>query len=420
MSILIKNVLLNNEILDIYIKGNTIKQIGKNLKQIAKTVIDGSDKAAIPSFVNAHTHASMNLLRSFGDDMILDAWLQEKIWPIEAKMTPEDIYWGAKFAFLEMVKTGTTCFNDMYFSMEKVAQAAEESGLRAFLGYGMIDLFDENKRKTEIEATKKFIDHVKNMNNPRITPVLTPHSIYTASKECLVWVKEYSEKTNLLIHIHLSETKKEVDDCIKQHGKRPVEYLEEIGFLGSNVLIAHGIWLDDNEIALLKKHKITIVYNPASNMKLASGVLPYEKLIKAGIRVCLGTDGSASNNNLDMIEEMKLASLLQKSTDCNPTVLPAKECFELATTNGAKAFGLNCGTIKEGMLADLLLIDLNNTKLNPNYNLVSNLVYSATGDCVDTTICNGKILMHNKIVEGEEEILKKIKEISLKLQNNDN
>ena len=210
MSILIKNVLLNNEILDIYIKGNTIKQIGKNLKQIAKTVIDGSDKAAIPSFVNAHTHASMNLLRSFGDDMILDAWLQEKIWPIEAKMTPEDIYWGAKFAFLEMVKIGTTCFNDMYFSMEKVAQAAEESGLRAFLGYGMIDLFDENKRKTEIEATKKFIDHVKNMNNPRITPVLTPHSIYTASKECLVWVKEYSEKTNLLIHIHLSETQKQL------------------------------------------------------------------------------------------------------------------------------------------------------------------------------------------------------------------
>ena len=211
-----------------------------------------------------------------------------------------------------------------------------------------------------------------------------------------------------------------MDDCIKQHGKRPVEYLEEIGFLGSNVIIAHGIWLDDNEIALLKKHNVTIVYNPASNMKLASGVLPYEKLTKAGVRVCLGTDGSASNNNLDMFEEMKLATLLQKSTDCNPTVLPAKECFETATLNGAKSLGLNCGTIKEGELADLLLIDLNNTKLNPNYNLVSNLVYSATGDCVDTTICNGKILMHNKIVKGEEEILKKIKEISLKLHHNDN
>ncbi|MCD6229958.1 MAG: amidohydrolase [Candidatus Diapherotrites archaeon] len=418
MGILIKNVLLDNETKDIFIKGNSIEKIGSSIEKNADIAIDGSGKAAIPSLINAHTHSAMNLLRSFADDMVLDEWLNKKIWPVEAKLSREDIYWGAKFACLEMIKSGTTCFNDMYFSMDAVAQAVKESGMRAFLGHAMLDFSDESKRKKEIDAAQKFVDYAKKLNNSRIVPVLTPHSIYTVSREGLVWIKDCAEKNNLAVHIHLSETEKEVNDCVKKTGKRPVEYLESIEFFapGLNVIAAHGIWLDNNEIKILKKHGVTIVYNPASNMKLGSGVLPFEKLKKAGLNVCLGTDSSASNNSLDMFEEMKFASLLQKSNAGNPVVLPAQECFDMATVNAARAFGLNCGKIKEGTLADLLLVDLNNTKLNPNYNLVSNLVYSATGDCVDTVICDGRVLMHGRKVKGEKEILRKVNEIFLKLK----
>lgn len=414
MSLLIKNVSLNSRKKDIYIEENLIKEINNKIEHEAEFKIDGKNKAAAPSFVNAHTHAAMTLLRGYADDMKVHEWLETKIWPMEAKLTENDVYWGARLACLEMIKSGTTFFNDMYWEYHGTAKAADDAGIRAAVSAVFIDLFDEEKADEQIKLNKKLFKESKKYSD-RVTFALGPHAIYTVSEESMAWAKDFADKNNLLLHIHLSETKKEVEDCKHKHNKRPVEYLEDIGFLGDNVIAGHCIWLNDNEIKILKKHDVRIAHNPASNMKLASGAFPYKKMKNAELTIALGTDGCASNNNLDMFEEMKFASLLQKSSSTDSTAMPSNEIFEIATEGGAKAFGLNCGRVEEGKSADLLLIDLKNIHLNPHHNLVSNLVYSAHGDCVDTTICNGKILMENKKVEGEDEILEKAQEAAADL-----
>ncbi|MFC1690645.1 amidohydrolase, partial [Nanoarchaeota archaeon] len=362
MSIIIKNVLLKNKIRDIYIEENKIKEINEKISHEAEFKINGKNKAVIPSFINAHTHAAMTLMRGYADDMVLDEWLQNKIWPLEGKLTEEDVYQGSKLACLEMIKSGTTFFNDMYWHYHGTAKAVEEMGIRSAVSAVFIDLFDKAKADEQIKLNKKLFEETKKYSD-RVIFALGPHAIYTVSEESLHWAKEFADKNNVPLHIHVSESKKEVDDCLKQHKLRPVEYLEKIGFLGHNVIACHSIWLDDKEIQILKKNDVKIAHNPASNMKLCSGVFPYEKIKKAQLTIALGTDGCASNNNLDMLEEVKIASLLQKLNDNNPTVMPATEAFDLATINGAKAFGLNCGEIKEGKLADLLLIDLKNVQM---------------------------------------------------------
>jgi len=413
MSILIKNVLLDKKETNVYIEDNIIQEIGK--KTEADYVIDGKNKAIIPGMVNTHTHAAMCLFRGYADDMNLEEWLQTKIWPLELKLKPEDVYMGTKLACLEMIKTGTTTFNDMYFFMESAAKSIDEMGLRAFLSYGFIDLFNDEKREKEIKKTKETIRNIENMHSDRIKPALGPHAVYTVSEEALRWIKNYADEKGLLVHLHLAETKKENDDFIKKHNKRPVKYLDELGFLDKKLIAAHCIWLNNDDISLLEKHNVKISYNPVSNMKLASGVFNYQKMKK--LTVSLGTDGCASNNNLDMFEEMKIGSLLQKSYFNDETIMPAKEIFSIATENGAKALGLNAGKIEEGKLADVLLIDLKKPELTPNHDLISDLVYSANGSAVDTTICNGKILMKNRRVEGEEEILEKVKKVAEDLIN---
>ena len=413
MSILIKNVLLDKKETNIYIEDNIIQEIGK--KTEANHVIDGKNKAIIPGMVNTHTHAAMCLFRGYADDMKLDEWLQNKIWPLESKLRGDDVYWGTKLACLEMIKTGTTTFNDMYFFMESAAKAVDEMGMRAVLSYGFIDLFNDEKREKEIKKTKETIRNIENMHNDRIKPALGPHAVYTVSEEALRWIKNYADEKGLLVHFHLSETKKENIDFMKKHNKRPVKYLDEIGFLDKKLIAAHCIWLNDDDINLLEKHNVKIAYNPTSNMKLASGVMNYQKMKK--LSLSLGTDGCASNNNLDMFEEMKIGSLLQKSYFNDETIMPAKEIFSIATKNGAKTLGFNAGSIEEGKLADVLLIDLKRSELTPNHNLISNLVYSGNGSVVDTTICNGKILMENRKVKGEEEILEKGKKVAEDLIN---
>ena len=411
MSILIKNVLLDKKETNVYIENNIIQEIGK--KTEADYVIDGKNKAVIPGMVNTHTHAAMCLFRGYADDMNLEEWLQTKIWPLELKLKPEDVYMGTKLACLEMIKTGTTTFNDMYFFMESAAKSIDEMGLRAFLSYGFIDLFNDEKREKEIKKTKETIRNIENMHSDRIKPSLGPHAVYTVSEEGLRWIKDYADEKNLLVHFHLAETKKENEDFVKKYSKKPIKYLEEIGFLDKKLIAAHCIWLNNDDISLLEKHNVKISYNPVSNMKLASGVFNYQKMKK--LTVSLGTDGCASNNNLDMFEEMKIGSLLQKSYFNDETIMPAKEIFSIATENGAKALGLNAGKIEEGKLADVLLIDLKKPELTPNHDLISDLVYSANGSAVDTTICNGKILMKNRRVKNEEEILEKVKKVALDL-----
>ncbi|MCK4475480.1 MAG: amidohydrolase [Methanophagales archaeon] len=416
MSILIKNVLLEGKERNIYIEGNLIEAISedKSSKE-AEFVIDGKDKAAIPGLFNAHTHAAMTLLRGYADDMLLQEWLETKIWPTEARMTEDDVYWGTKLACLEMIKSGTIFFNDMYWHLRGSARAVAESGIRAALSAVFIDGFDEGTAKEQIRRNRALYEESKKQDE-RIIFALGPHAIYTVSKESLCWVRDFAKKHDLLVHIHLSETKEEVEDCIKRYGLRPVEFLDGIEFLGPRTIACHCVHLSIKERELLKRHDVKIVHNPVSNMKLAAGRMPYEELKKVGLypNIALGTDGCASNNNLDIFEEMKIASLFHKAFT-SPTSMPANESFELATLNAAKMFRLNSGVIEEGKLADVVLLDLKKVEFVPNHNLISNIVYSANGSCVDTVICDGKILMEGRKVEGEEEIKDKAKEVAYEL-----
>jgi len=419
MSIQIKNVLVEGKERNIYIEGNlieTISECNSGKDKEAEFVIDGKGKAAIPGLFNAHTHAAMTLLRGYADDMPLHEWLSTKIWPTEARMTEEDVYWGTKLACLEMIKSGTIFFNDMYWHWRGSARAVAEAGIRAALSAVFIDGFDEGKAKEQMRRNEALYEESKTLSE-RIIFMLGPHAIYTVSEESLCWARDFAEKHDLLVHIHLSETEEEVENCIKRYGLRPVEFLDSIGFLSPRTIACHCVHLSIKEMELLKKSDVKIVHNPTSNMKLAAGRMLYEELKKADLysNIALGTDGCASNNNLDMFEEMKVASLVHKAFYGDPTSLPAKEAFALATRNAAKMFRLNSGVIEEGKLADVVLLDLKNVELLPNHNLTSNIVYSANGSCVDTVICDGRILMDARKVEGEEEIKDKAKEVAYEL-----
>lgn len=409
MSILIEDVLLDSRRQSILIEGNRIASLDP--RDGADIVINGRGKAAIPGLVNTHTHAAMSLFRGYADDMPLHDWLEQKIWPLERNLEPKHIRAGTRLACLEMIKSGTTCFNDMYFMMKEAAQATEEMGLRAVLSEGFVDLMNPDYGREEFKKSIRLVEFLRSMENERIIPALGPHAIYTVSPENLQVVSEYAEREDLLIHIHLSETEEEVNSCIELHGKRPAEYLRDIGFLSHRIIAAHSVWLDKNEIQILKKYKVKVSHNPVSNMKLAVGkAMPYPEMRKAGILVTLGTDGSASNNTLDMLETMKFASLYQKAYTGDPTALPAGEAVTLATENGAKALGIDAGRIAPGKLADIALIDLGMPQLSPCHSFVSDLVYSASGHCVDTVICDGEILMQDREVRGEDAILEEARD----------
>ncbi len=404
MDLLIRNVQLEDKVTDVLIEGNRFKQIGNDLDLADAQVMEGKGMAILPTFVNAHTHASMTLMRSYADDLELHDWLTNYIWPLEAKMSEEDIYHGARLACLEMIKSGTTCFNDMYWHYHGVARAVEEMGIRAVLSSVFIDFSDEDKATEQRDLTRKLFRESEQYSN-RIGFALGPHAIYTVSKSSLKWIKDFADEHNLLVHIHISETEKEVQDCLSLRGLRPVQWLDKIGFLGSNVIAAHVLHVTSDEIDILARNQVQVVHNPVSNMKLASGSFPYARLKEAGVQISLGTDGCSSNNNLCMLEEIKFAALHAKMVHQDPTVLPAGDVFEMATVNGAEALGLDCGRIAEGMLADCMLVDLSNHRLAPGYQLIDDLVYSADSSCIDTVICDGEILMQNGTVEGEEEII---------------
>jgi len=402
-SILIKNTLIldsyKSEKSSILIENDKISEISRDLvSQDAQEVINGEGKLLIPGLVNTHTHLSMALLRGLADDLSLDSWLNEHIWPMEAHLNGDYCYAGALLACVEMIKSGTTTFNDMYFFMDDVARAVEESGLRGVLSHGMIDLGDEEKRKAEFKETKRIIEKCHDTAEGRITVAFGPHSPYTCSRELLEGVRKEADKYGNRIHIHVAETEFEVQQVLETHGKRPFEYLDEIGLLGEDVLAAHAVHLSPGEIEMVKNKGVKLSHNPASNMKLASGVSPVDEMLKKGICVSLGTDGTASNNNMDLLEEMKLAALLQKVHNMDPTYLTAVDTFEMATINGATALGMNneIGTIEVGKKADLVLLDIKVPHLTPFRHPISHLVYSASGSDTNTTICNGNILMENR------------------------
>ena len=401
-NILIKDAtIISNEIKksSLLIQNDKIVEISDKLSvNDADEVINASGKVLIPGLVNTHTHLSMTLMRGLADDMPLDTWLNNYIWPVEAELNPEYCYAGALVACAEMIRSGTTCFNDMYFYMDHVAKAADEAGLRGIISHGMIDFGDEDKRRQEFKESIRIIKKCHNTGNGRIQVAFGPHSPYTCSQELLSQVKRKASKYGVRIHIHVSETQKEVFDILEAHGKRPFEYLDELGFLGSEVTAAHAVWLSKNEIDIIKHSEVKLSHNPSSNMKLSSGVSPVSGLLNKDVCVSIGTDGPASNNNMDMFEEMKITALLPKVTTMDPTVLNAEEVFKMATINGAKSLGLEdqIGSIEVGKKADITLIDARSPQLTPFRNPISHIVYSANGGNVDTVICNGEILMKNR------------------------
>jgi len=363
-TILIKDVLIinpkGNSELDIkksslLIKNDIIAEIGSDIDKKADKVIDGKNKILMPGLINTHTHLSMSLFRSIADDLALDSWLNDYIWPIEGKLNKEHCYTGALLGAVEMIKSGTTTFSDMYFYMDGVAEAIDKAGIRGVLSYGMVDFSDDEKRKNEIKESVNLFKNYNNTADGRIKVFFGPHSTYTCSKELLEEVRDKASKYNARIHIHMNETEKEINNVLEATTMRPFEYLNDIGFLDSDVVAAHGVWLSDNEIQLIKENNVKISHNPCSNMKLSSGISPVYKLLENDICVSLGTDGASSNNNLDMFEEMKFASLLQKVDTLNPKALPAKEVINIATINGAKTLGLEIGSIEVGKKADLIL-----------------------------------------------------------------
>jgi 5-methylthioadenosine/S-adenosylhomocysteine deaminase len=401
---------------DIFIEGNRITKIGPSLHVKADQIISGHKKSIIPGFINMHTHAAMTLFRGFGDDMPLMPWLKEKIWPYEAKLTDEHVYWGTKLACLEMIKSGTTTFFDMYFRLEAAAAAIEEMGLRAVLSEVCFDwhkpeLTDECKRN----ITKRF-QSPASFANPRLRIAIGPHAIYSVSGGLLQWIHAFALERNLPIHLHLAETEEEVRMCREQFGTTPVQYLRQLGILSPNLFLAHVLYVDEEEIALLAENGVKVVHNPASNMKLASGYrFLYTEMRAAGVQVGLGTDGCASSNSLDMIEAMRLASYAGKAWRKDPEVMTCDEMLDTATRAGAEILGLDAGRIAEGALADICLVDLNMPAFTPDFNFVSNLVYAANGSCIDTVICDGEILMQDKKVSGEDEILERAGRMAIDL-----
>jgi 5-methylthioadenosine/S-adenosylhomocysteine deaminase len=406
MSILIRQVEWNGSPVDVFISGNHLQTIGDCSGVQAETVLDGRNKAILPTFHNAHTHAAMAYMRSYADDLELHTWLNDHVWPFESKVTEEDVYDGARLACLEMIKSGTTFFNDMYWFWHGTARAVDEMGLRAALSAVFIDFDDPAKAKEQMEQNQRLFDE-RSRYSDRIIFQLGPHAIYTVSEKSLRWCKEFADEHGLMIHIHLSETQKEVADCVAKHGMRPTEYLDSIGFLGPNVAAAHCIWLEPREMNLLAERGVNALHCPTSNMKLASGKFRFTEARKAGMRITVGTDGCASNNCLDMGAEIKIAALLEKHFTGDTTALSAQAAWHAGTRACAEFYGLTSGVIAEGALADCMLIDLNNERLVPGHNLIADMVYSADSSCIDTVICDGKILMQNRRVHGEKEIIAK-------------
>lgn len=405
MSILIKNVLHNGRRVNVFIKNNRFSKIAADFEIAADKVIDGSHKAVVPAFYNTHNHAAMSILRGYGDDKPLFEWLTQDIWPVEDRLTPEDIYAASRLALLEMIKSGTVFFADMYFFGEQTMRAVAEMGMRAAVSRVEMDMFDAAGTAAKKADTVEFV----NFPNPcpgRIIKCLSCHAVYTVSDELFEYARQVAGEQGWHIQIHLSETKKENDDCFEKWGMSPTAKLDSLGLLTPKTVLAHAVHLSDEDIGLIKKRGCFLSTNPTSNLKLNSGLFMFDRLFRElPGQVTLGTDGASSNNNLSMLEAMKICSLAAKFEANSALAGKASDVFRAATRNGALAFGLDAGEIREGALADCLLVDLNNPFLTPNYNLVSNLVYAADSSCVSDVICDGRLIMEDGAVPGEREII---------------
>lgn len=358
--------------------------------------LDASDALVIPGLINAHTHVAMTLLRGYADDKPLETWLQEDIWPAEAELTPEDIRTGTRLGLAEMIKSGTTGFTDMYFHMHEVADAVEEAGLRSRLGHGILTV-----GKNEEEATADLEEGVRTAReieseSDRVSTAIMPHSLTTVDESILTKAVEHARDIGVPIHIHANETSAEVEPIVDERGVRPLEYARSCGLLHSNDFVAHAVHTDESEIALLAETGAGVVHCPASNMKLASGMAPVQAMLDAGVTVGLGTDGMASNNDLDMFDEMRDAAMIGKLAASDASAVAAPDVVRMATQGSAACAGFESGRIEPGAPADLAVVSLDRPHLTPAHDLVSHLAYAATGADVRHTVCDGQVLMRDR------------------------
>jgi 5-methylthioadenosine/S-adenosylhomocysteine deaminase len=412
-------VLRNQSVL---VEDGIIAEIGPRAAESADETIDCEGKIVLPGLINTHTHLAMTMFRGVADDMKLEEWLQSKIWPLELKLTPEMCHYGALLGCLEMIATGTTTFVDMYFFMEEVAEAVVAAGLRAYLSYGVFGGEGSALEQKSRENTIRFIKFLKELNHPLVKLAIGPHAPYSCSPELLMWSKEIAEKEHAILHTHLAETRPEQARVQKYHGMSEIAYLDKLGFLYPNLLAAHCVWVTKNEISILSKRGVKVSHCPVSNMKLATGgAAPVPEMLESGVTVSLGTDSAASNNSLDMFESMKICALVHKAHRWDAAVLPAQQVLDLATIWAARALGIGdiVGSVETGKRADLIVIDARVPNLVPlrEETVISNLVYSAKGHNVDTTIADGKVIMRNRefLTLRESEIYNKTREYALAL-----
>ncbi len=384
----------------VYVEDGRITHTGRETPRTADRILDGEGMILLPGLINTHTHVPMVIFRGYADDMPLQEWLSNKIWKLEPNMTSEECYWAAMLGCLEMITSGTTTFNDMYFFVENVARAVQDAGLRAVLSSVIIEMAPDPKLHKE--NADKVLQFLSGLRNPLLTAAIAPHAPYSCSEETLLWAKERADKKHLLVHTHIAETKTEQADIENKRKMKVVEYLDEIGFLGPNVIGAHCVWLTRKEVGLLGESGTRAAHCPVSNMKLAvGGVAPLQEMLQSHVCVGLGTDGAASNNTLSMFETMKFCALLHKHTRSDATVLPAQMALDLATIGGARALGMEdkIGSIEAGKRADMILVDTRSPNMTPIHGretIISDLVYSAGGANVDTTIVDGNVLMENR------------------------
>jgi 5-methylthioadenosine/S-adenosylhomocysteine deaminase len=375
-----------------------------------RTTIDARGRVVIPGLINTHTHAPMVLYRGLADDLALMDWLQKYIFPAEAKtLSPAFVRTGTRLAALEMIRSGTTTYADMYYFEEEIARATKEAGLRGVLGQTVIE-FPVADAKTPADALVRAEAFIKQfVNDELITPAVAPHSVYTLDAATLSRTHDLAAKYDIPLLIHLGETQDEIRMSLDRHKMRPVALLDKLGFWSPRVIAAHGVWINDDEIAVLKKNNVGVSHNPESNMKLASGTAPVQQYLKAGVALGLGTDGAASNNDLDMFEAMRQAAFLHKLASGDPRAVSAQAVLEMATIGGARVIGRadRLGSLEVGKLADVLVVRMDQARQTPMYDAVSHLVYVTRGDDVDTTIVNGKVLMHDKkvLTLNEAEVL---------------
>jgi 5-methylthioadenosine/S-adenosylhomocysteine deaminase len=406
VSLAVTNALLDGERVGLRCEDGEIATLGADVTpQPGDETLDAAGAHLLPPLVNGHTHAAMTLFRGSGGDLPLMPWLEEKIWPVEAKLEAEDVYWGARLACAEMLRSGTTRFWDMYWHPEATARAVTDAGLRATIGAPLFDLGGSPEELCEsahrsLEALAEF--------GPRITPALAPHAIYTVSEESLRWIGELSAGRNLPVQIHLSETEREVQDCIAAHDLRPAFYLDRLGMLSERTVLSHGVWLDPDELALIAERGATVVTNPVANMKLAvGGVFPHPAARSAGVPVGLGTDGAGSNDSLDLMSDLKTFALTQKHAAADPTAIDAAEAWAVAT--GGRAPRLGATALAAGAPADFLLLRADSPELAIG-ELTADLVYSASAATVETAVVAGEVLMRGGEVPGLGEIVAKASE----------